>query len=289
MFYKIYKKKNISSFLAIRQFAKKMGIEKIGHCGTLDPLATGLLIVATNQDTKLLDYISSQSKGYTVTAKLHFSSASYDEVEEITALTKKEITLPKLKKAIEEIAKTTSQIPPIFSSKKINGIRSYELARKNKSVQLKPSSIKIHKLKLLSFNFKKQEFKLRCEVSKGTYIRSLIHDIGVLLETDAIVTKLNRHKVGNITYKQKKYKKITNLKRLFDVLLYKLNFEQLSKIYKQKQVFLGDKKNTNSNYLFLYKKEIIAYGHIKFGEVNLSKVFYSRIERILKMSKQDIK
>ena len=287
MFYKLYKEKGISSFNAIKKFAKENNIKKIGHCGTLDPLAEGLLVVASNDDTKMLEYIFSANKEYIVEAKLHYFSESYDEGEEIIKLqNSKKVTKEELLETLNIIKNIKEQIPPKFSAKKINGIRAYKLARENKEVKLNKITIEIFNLELLDFNYEKQTFKIKCLVSKGTYIRSLIHDIGLSLKTDAIVTSLIRTKIGNIFLGDKKNEKINDYSLIFNVSLLNLNVEYLSDIEQKKQIYFDKLKNKNENYLFLFDNQIIAYGLIDFGNVKFTKVFYGRINEILR-SKND--
>ena len=280
MFYAINKPKNISSFNEIKKFANENNIKKIGHCGTLDPLASGLLIVATNEHTKLIDYIYSSYKCYKVSVKLHFSSPSYDEGSEVSKLNNNiSITKKALLKALRALEKTKTQIPPIFSAKKINGIRAYEYARKNKEINLKSINIDIKWLRLISFNIKNQTFIFKCNVSKGTYIRSLVHDLGLTLKTDAIVTNLYRYSIGNI--------KIKNFKKLFNVKLISLNIEDLYNILNKKEIFKNKYCNINTNILFMFKKQIIAYGLIEFGVFRFAKIFYPQLEAIIKKNKGD--
>ena len=287
MFYKLYKEKGISSFNAIKKFAKENNIKKIGHCGTLDPLAEGLLVVASNDDTKMLEYIFSANKEYIVEAKLHYFSESYDEGEEIIKLqNSKKVTKEELLETLNIIKNIKEQLPPKFSAKKINGIRAYKLARENKEVKLNKIAIEIFNLELLDFNYEKQTFKIKCLVSKGTYIRSLIHDIGLSLETDAIVTSLIRTKIGNIFLTDKKNEKINDYSLIFNVSLLNLNVKYLNDIEQKKQIYFDKLKNKNENYLFLFDNQIIAYGLIDFGNVKFTKVFYGRINEILR-SKND--
>ena len=287
MFYKLYKEKGISSFNAIKKFAKENNIKKIGHCGTLEPLAEGLLVVASNDDTKMLEYIFSANKEYIVEAKLHYFSESYDEGEEIIKLqNSKKVTKEELLETLNIIKNIKEQLPPKFSAKKINGIRAYKLARENKEVKLNKIAIEIFNLELLDFNYEKQTFKIKCLVSKGTYIRSLIHDIGLSLKTDAIVTSLIRTKIGNIFLTDKKNEKINDYSLIFNVSLLNLNVEYLSDIEQKKQIYFDKLKNKNENYLFLFNNQIIAYGLINFGNVKFTKVFYGRINEILR-SKND--
>ena len=287
MFYKLYKEKGISSFNAIKKFAKQNNIKKIGHCGTLDPLAEGLLVVASNDDTKMLEYIFLANKEYIVEAKLHYFSKSYDEGEEIIKLkNSKKVTKEELLETLNIIKNLKEQLPPKFSAKKINGIRAYKLARENKEVKLNKIAIEIFNLELLDFNYEKQTFKIKCLVSKGTYIRSLIHDIGLSLKTDAIVTSLIRTKIGNISLAGKKNEKINDYSLIFNVSLLNLNVKYLNDIEQKKQIYFDKLKNKNENYLFLFDNQIIAYGLIDFGNIKFTKVFYGRINEILR-SKND--
>lgn len=288
MFYAINKPKNISSFNEIKKFANENNIKKIGHCGTLDPLASGLLIVATNEHTKLIDYIYSSYKCYKVSVKLHFSSPSYDEGSEVLKLKNNQIVTKKmLLEALKLLQTTKTQIPPIFSAKKINGIRAYEYARKNKEINLKSINIDIRWLRLISLNIKNQTFIFKCNVSKGTYIRSLVHDLGLTLKTDAIVTNLYRYSIGNIKIKNFKNKKINNFKKLFNVKLISLNIEDLYNILNKKEIFKSKYCNINTNILFMFKKQIIAYGLIEFGVFRFTKIFYPQLEAIIKKNKGD--
>ena len=288
MFYAINKPKNISSFNEINKFAKENNIKKIGHCGTLDPLASGLLIVATNEHTKLIDYIYSNYKCYKVSVKLHFSSPSYDEGSEVLKLKNNQtVTKKMLLEALKLLQTTKTQIPPVFSAKKINGIRAYEYARKNKEIDLKSIDIDIKWLRLISFNIKNQTFIFKCNVSKGTYIRSLVHDLGLILKTDAIVTNLYRYSIGNIKLKNFKNKKINNFKKLFNVKLISLNIEDLYNILNKKEIFKNKYRNININILFMFKKQIIAYGLIEFGVFRFTKIFYPQLEAIIKENKGD--
>lgn len=288
MFYAINKPKNISSFNEIKKFANENNIKKIGHCGTLDPLASGLLIVGTNEHTKLIDCIYSSYKCYKVSVKLHFSSPSYDEGSEVLKLKNNQtVTKKMLLEALKLLQTTKTQIPPIFSAKKINGIRAYEYARKDKEINLKSINIDIKWLKLISFNIKNQTFIFKCNVSKGTYIRSLVHDLGLTLKTDAIVTNLYRYSIGNIKIKNFKNKKINNFKKLFNVKLISLNIEDLYNILNKKEIFKNKYCNINTNILFMFKKQIIAYGLIEFGVFTFTKIFYPQLEAIIKKNKGD--
>ncbi|AZZ65551.1 tRNA pseudouridine(55) synthase TruB [Metamycoplasma phocicerebrale] len=278
MFYKINKPKGISSFFAIKKFAKENNIKKIGHAGTLDPLAEGLLIVATNDDTKTLSYLLNDTKEYYVEATLNWSSASFDEGEKVNILwNKPKINKEELLKVIKYIKNTKTQIPPVFSAKKINGRRSYELARDNKEVILKECNIKIYYIELIEFNYETQRFCFKTKVSKGTYIRSLVHDIGLYLNSDAVVNVLKRTSIGNIKLDfDGFYKKIVNLNELFNVQLYTLNSEDM-KLIQQKELYLDSFKNINNKGLFIYNEQIIGWGKINNGLITFKKILGNRV------------
>lgn len=197
MFYLINKKKWISSFKSISEFAKKNNIKKIGHTGTLDPLASGLLLVATDDDTKLIEYIDKGSKSYIAQMKLGYISDTLDSEGKVEAT-----NIPweedKVNEVIMSYVKTYDQMPPDFSAKKINGKRAYELAREGKVVKLKTSRVTIDEIK----NIKKVDndtYEFEVKVSRGTYIRSLIKDIGTDLKSGAIMTNLIRNKVAGLS------------------------------------------------------------------------------------------
>lgn len=181
----------ISKFLNIKKI-------KVGHAGTLDPLATGVMIICTGKATKKIEEFQHQTKEYIATIHLGATTPSFDletpidNIYKISHITKKlvEQTLPKFLGNIE-------QIPPIFSSCKINGNKAYKLARKNQKVELKPKLVIIDKIELLSYQQKKIQIHVVC--SKGTYIRSLARDIGIAIHSGAYLTKLTRTKIGSIT------------------------------------------------------------------------------------------
>ena len=178
---------------------RSLGVKKIkvGHAGTLDPLATGVMIVCTGKATKKIDSYLHQDKEYVATLKLGATTPSFDkETEENATLpigfVTKELVEATLKKFVGEI----SQVPPLYSAIRVNGTRAYELARKNKDVEIEPRTVRIDKIELLEYNLPHITIKVSC--SKGTYIRSLARDIGEELKCGAYLTALQRTKVGEV-------------------------------------------------------------------------------------------
>jgi len=198
----INKPRGITSFGVIARLRKITGVKRIGHCGTLDPLASGLLICAIGRTaTKRIDSLTKQDKVYLAELELGRVSDTYDlegkteEVKWKIKPTKKEVE-EVLNKFVGEI----SQMPPIYSAKKINGVRAYNLARQGREVKLKKNRIKIHKIKIISYKF--PSLKIRIDCGSGTYIRSLAHDIGKNLKIGALLSGLRRESIGKFNLKK---------------------------------------------------------------------------------------
>lgn len=190
-----------SSFQAVNKLKwaimKKYRLKKfkIGHAGTLDPLATGLLILCTGKHTKQIPQIQDAPKIYTGTIALGATTASYDLETEIDATFPTEHITPELIEQVrEQFVGDLIQAPPLFSAIKKYGKRLYELARKGETTEVPKRAITIHALELSLIGEKELSFKVHC--SKGTYIRSLVHDIGKALGSGAHLTSLRRTQIG---------------------------------------------------------------------------------------------
>lgn len=179
--------------IARKQVGKKL---KVGHAGTLDPLATGLMILCTGKCTKTIDNLQAQEKEYIATIELGATTPSYDLETEINQTFPYEhITQADVEAVFPQFLGEIMQIPPVFSAMNVNGKRAYEYARKGQELELKARPITIFELEILEFSLPKVIIKVRC--SKGTYIRSLAHDIGKALENGAHLTALRRTKSGD--------------------------------------------------------------------------------------------
>lgn len=176
---------------------RKLGVKKIkvGHAGTLDPLATGLLIICIGKHTKLIDTIMPGEKQYTGTILLGKTTPSYDlETEYNAEFSTKHITPESLEEVRKSFLGEQDQIPPIFSAKQIDGKRAYELARSGKEVELKSNKIHISDFQIDDSNFPEIKFNVSC--SKGTYIRSIAHDFGKKLNSGGTLIELRRIRSG---------------------------------------------------------------------------------------------
>ena len=191
----IFKPKGMSSFDAVRVVKKVAGTGKVGHTGTLDPEATGVLPICIGRATKIIDYIMDSEKVYEVTLKLGIRTTTYDlEGEVLEERDPSHLTEEEILNSINSFKWEYSQIPPMYSALKQNGVRLYELARKGIEVERKGRLINIHNLEDIKINNPYISMKVTC--SKGTYIRSLCYDIGEKLGVFATMTQLNRAKTS---------------------------------------------------------------------------------------------
>ena len=177
----------------------RLGIRKvkIGHAGTLDPLATGVLIVCTGKQTKQIESLQYKTKEYVATIKLGATTPSFDletqvDAEYPTAHIDETLVRETLKKFIGEI----QQIPPTYSAVKVNGKRAYDYARRGVEVEIKPKTLVIDEIELMEYN--EDEIVVRVVCSKGTYIRALARDIGEALQSGAHLTALRRTRIGDV-------------------------------------------------------------------------------------------
>ena len=176
---------------------KVYGYKKVGHAGTLDPQASGLLVIGINDGTKLLTNFLLNDKQYETTFTFGVKTNTGDVQGKIIKKCKSYVTLPMIKKASNFfLTHEYYQMPPIFSAKKINGVRAYKLARANKKVKLKPQLVKIKKMRIISFDPILKTLKIIIDVSKGFYIRSFCNDLAKKLKTFAYVSSLRRTKSG---------------------------------------------------------------------------------------------
>lgn len=179
---------------------QKLNVKKIkvGHAGTLDPLATGLLIICTGKHTKLIDEYMGGEKTYTGTILLGKTTPSYDlETEYDQDFPTDHITLEQIEEVRKSFLGEQQQVPPIFSAKQVDGKRAYDLARAGKEVVLKSNPIHISDFKVSTERFPEIDFEIVC--SKGTYIRSIAYDFGKLLHSGGVLTALRRTNSGNLS------------------------------------------------------------------------------------------
>lgn len=184
------------------QMSRVTGLKrnKVGHAGTLDPLATGLLIICTGKATKQIDSYQAQEKEYTGTLKLGATTPCFDlEKEEDHQYPTDHITEEMILEATKVFLGKIEQVPPIFSAIKIKGKRAYDYARKDEEVVIKPKNVEIKEFEITDIRMPEVDFRITC--SKGTYIRSLARDFGQKLDSGAYLIALRRTKIGNYDVK----------------------------------------------------------------------------------------
>lgn len=187
--------KRVRGALCRRLKIKKI---KVGHAGTLDPLATGVIIVCTGAATRRIDELQAGVKEYIATIALGATTPSFDLETEIDATYPTDhITEERVREVLKTFTGRIEQIPPAFSACKIQGERAYEMARRGEEVELKPKTLVIDRIELLEFS--PEQIVVRVVCSKGTYIRALARDIGQALDTGAHLTALRRTRVGDIS------------------------------------------------------------------------------------------
>lgn len=183
--------------------SRHVGVKKlkVGHAGTLDPLATGVMILCTGKATKLIESFQYQTKEYIATLQLGATTPSFDLEKEIDATYPTEhITEDLVRSTLQQFVGTIEQIPPTFSAVKIDGKRAYQYAREGMEVDIKPKTLVIDEIELIDCQLPSITIRVVC--SKGTYIRALARDIGLALQSGAHLTALKRTRIGDITLDQ---------------------------------------------------------------------------------------
>ena len=258
----VNKDKDMTSRDVVNIISRKFNTKKVGHTGTLDPIASGVLVVAIGKYTKLVDIITSEVKEYVATMKLGELTDTLDTTG--TILDKKEYNFSKeeLVNVLNSFKKTYSQEVPKYSAVKINGKKLYEYARNNIDIELPKREVTIYDIELLEYN--KDIIKFRCLVSKGTYIRSLIRDIASKLNTYASMSDLIRTKQGifdiNNSYSLEdinndKYELLTYKDIFIDYKHIELNDEEYFKVSNGQKMKFNSKEKL---ILLTYKNEYIA-------------------------------
>ncbi|EFI42275.1 MULTISPECIES: tRNA pseudouridine(55) synthase TruB [Peptoniphilus] len=238
------KPKGISSHDVVYILRKKMKIKKIGHTGTLDPIATGVLIMCIGKATKISQYIMSDTKEYIAKISFGYETATLDSTSEPIKKTDYIPPINEFKNILNSFIGNIEQIPPMYSAIKVNGQKLYELARQGKTIELKKRKITVYNIELLKqVDYKSYYIKIKC--SSGTYIRSLIRDIGYSLNSLATMEELTRTKSGEFTIEnsisEDKFlsldnEEIENFIIPIDKALYKYNYYNINDNFYKKLI-----------------------------------------------------
>ena len=205
----INKPYGMSSFGALAHvrflISKKAGVKRVktGHAGTLDPLATGVLILCTGKATKQIEQMQLQTKEYTATLQLGATTPSYDREHPVDATyPTSHITRQLIEQTLPRFVGEIEQVPPAFSACMVDGHRAYKMARRGEEVKLKPKTLRIDEIELTHFDPETMQMSIRVVCGKGTYIRALARDIGEALNSGAYLTALCRTRVGDVRIEQ---------------------------------------------------------------------------------------
>lgn len=199
---KPYRRSSFGALAHIRYLvSKRIHVKrvKMGHAGTLDPLATGVLILCTGKMTKRIEEFQHHTKEYVATLQLGATTPSFDMEHEVDAtFPTSHITREGIEQAVAVFVGDVMQVPPVFSACNVNGKRAYALSRKGKEVELAPKQVRIDEIELMAFDPETMQLTLRVVCGKGTYIRALARDLGQALHSGAYLTALRRSRVGDI-------------------------------------------------------------------------------------------
>lgn len=194
-FLNIYKPRGMTSHDVVSRLRKITKVKQIGHTGTLDPFAEGVLPICIGKATRLIEYLD-DDKAYEATIQLGAATTTYDLEGEITFSSSKKVTVSQVEQSLNSFRGEIEQKPPIFSAIKLQGKKLYEYARKGEAVEIPVRRVTVYKLELLDFNEELQQARVLIECSKGTYIRSIANDLGEVLGVGGHLIKLVRVKAG---------------------------------------------------------------------------------------------
>jgi tRNA pseudouridine55 synthase len=279
-FLNVYKPKGMTSHDVVSILRKITGIKQIGHAGTLDPFAEGVLPIGIGKATKLFEYLD-DDKAYLGTIKLGVSTTTYDTEGEIVNQSQKSVLEDEIKSVLKRYTGPIMQLPPIYSAIKVKGKKLYEYARNSEEVEIEPRKITINKLDIVNFDSVSNELTLYIDCSKGTYIRSIANDVGNDLGTFGHLNKLIRVKAGKFIVENAI--KLDNIKSYNDVethLINPLNYLKYPKYQvnnsEYKLISNGNLIKTNLSdgiTLITYDDNIIAVGNSQNGSLKPQKVF----------------
>lgn len=193
------KGEGVTSFFAASRLRKIFGTKKIGHTGTLDPMATGVLPIAVGGATRFIELIPNHNKAYAATFRLGITTDTLDVTGKVLSENEVTATAAEVEKALEAFRGEIKQLPPMYSAIKKDGVRLYELARQGIEVEREERTVTVYSLELTDYDEEKNEYTISVECSKGTYIRSLISDIGDDLGCGATMTALRRTKANGVS------------------------------------------------------------------------------------------
>lgn len=281
-FLNVYKPVGKTSHDVVAYFRKLLKIKKIGHTGTLDPFAEGVLPICIGNSTRLIEYLP-DDKAYLAFVQLGKATDSYDTEGNVIFESDKKVTKEQLVNALTSFEGEIEQLPPMYSAIKVKGKKLYEYAREGKTISVAPRQVTIHKIELKNFDEEKQEAQVYIECSKGTYIRSIANDLGQNLCCGGYLTRLIRTKAGKFlvedSIKMQEYKSIEFVEKhliepisMLNYPLYNLNTSEKLDISNGKPL-LNKSINNAENIILVYNDSIKAVASSCNGCIKVKKVF----------------
>ena len=281
-FLNVYKPVGKTSHDVVAYFRKLLKIKKIGHTGTLDPFAEGVLPICVGNSTRLIEYLP-DDKAYLAFVQLGKATDSYDTEGNVIFESDKKVTKEQLVNALTSFEGEIEQLPPMYSAIKVKGKKLYEYAREGKTISVAPRQVTIHKIELKNFDEEKQEAQVYIECSKGTYIRSIANDLGQNLCCGGYLTRLIRTKAGKFlvkdSIKMQDYKSLEFVEKhliepisMLNYPLYNLNTSEKLDISNGKPL-LNKSINNAENIILVYNDSIKAVASSCNGCIKVKKVF----------------
>ena len=281
-FLNVYKPKGITSHDVVSALRRITKVKQIGHTGTLDPFAEGVLPICIGKATRLIEYLD-DDKAYTGTIQLGSSTTTYDLEGEEVNFSDKKVTLNEIEAALDKFRGEIEQLPPIYSAIKVNGKKLYEYAREGKEVKIEPRRVNISKLEILEYDETNRRLTLHIECSKGTYIRSIAHDLGTELTTFGHLVKLVRVKAGmfevknavsleHIQTKEDVEKLLIAPLKKLNYMTYELNKNELVKVSNGTAIMPSKELPENSLILLTSQERLIAAAKMTKGLLKCLKV-----------------
>ena len=278
-FLNIYKPVGMTSHDVVAVLRKKTGIKQIGHTGTLDPFAEGVLPVCIGKATRLIEYLD-DGKEYLATVQFGASTTTYDIEGEKTFSSDKKVNEKEIIEGLKLFEGEIYQTPPIYSAIKVKGKKLYEYARKGEDVKIEPRKVFIEKIEVKSFDEKLQQAQILIKCSKGTYIRSIANDLGKELNSGGYLTKLVRTQAGNFRIENSINlgeinieKNIINPLEIMNLPKINVESEDLERIRHGMGIKITSKDMLSNVILVYNNNEICAVGYADGGIIKLKKVF----------------
>ncbi|MBO5384708.1 tRNA pseudouridine(55) synthase TruB [bacterium] len=281
-FLNVYKPKGMTSHDVVGRLRRVTKIKQIGHTGTLDPFATGVLPICIGKSTRLIEYLE-DDKEYLATVQFGKNTDTYDLDGEVVATFDKKVSEVEVRLGLKSFEGEISQMPPIYSAIKVNGKKLYDYARAGQEVEIKPRTVFISKIELVEFNQEKQEAKLLVACSKGTYIRSIAYDLGKNLGCGAYLSALERTKAGlfnientvrleDLSEKDLVCKHLINPLEVLNYPTYELSDSDRQRV--SHGMSITNRGFNDADIVFLLKSgKIYAIGKVEQDKVLVKKVF----------------